>query len=396
MHYAGPLTLRNPLTRFDVPGDKRMFDAIVSDMMRNGGELAPSDHWNWNLGQGQDGEQQTQSSGYTDELFESKYSRLDMMLNPWVGVTGMKPLETSAVDKYENFLRAVDHLGLLAEDTMKQGLANGWRETDLGSVMDLNLIGAFLGTCSGRLSICEVGGGYGRLAEAVLGGIKNVHYVLIDAVPGSLMYAYLYLKAQLPDRRIGSYYNGDVYDSEFDCYILPAWYSTQLPDAVFDLSINIESMQEMAQHHADYYLGLFERITRPGGEIYLSNARDYVFKGEWKIPAAWETLYLNNTPRSWSADHPTHILRKGDGDFSVTRGMLEAAFQQQVKAWRQSQVIAEQQKHIADRDRICGELKAEVVRLETQMAMSVSGMTEPKMKDGFFTRIGRAIDRAAR
>ena len=183
---------------------------------------------------------------------------------------------------------------------------------------------------------------------------------MIDAVPGSLMYAYYYLTSQFPELKIGSFYAGDAYDSSYDCYILPSWQTSVLEDNFFDISINIETMQEMQQHHVDFYLKLFDRLTIFGGTVYLSNARDYVFKGAWNIPPHWQTFYFNNTPRSWSADHPTHILRKFDGDYSLERCAHESVFAQQIQAWNNTQLISEQILHIADRDRICGELQKKI------------------------------------
>jgi len=348
------LTFRNPDKRFEITGDRDQFDLIVQDMRNNGGNLVPSDHWNWNLG-----EKDKNYHEYTNELFDKKYSHLKKMLDPWVGVTGMKVLSEEAVNKYESFLRHIDHLHLLPPDIMTHGNLNGWRETDLGSILDLSLITIFsANTSRERLAICEVGGGYGRLAEVFLETHKKrVHYVMVDAVPGSLMYAYYYLKSQFPELNIGSYYAGDDYDSSYDCYILPSWRTCVLQEAFFDVCLNIESMQEMQQHHVDFYLELFDRLTVSGGEVYLSNARDYVFNGEWNIPSHWKTLYLNNTPRSWSADHPTHILRKNDGDYSLERCAHESAFRQQIAAFVSGQLIIVQMQHLADRDRICGELQ---------------------------------------
>jgi hypothetical protein len=360
-----PLTLNNPHNRFRLPGDKAMFNRIVVDMIEHGGKLAPSNHWNWNLGSAD----KEKLSGYSDEQFDEKYSELELMLNPWVGVTGMRPLNEESVTKYESYLRSIDHLGLLPADILSHGQANDWRETDLGSVLDVSLLSAFSPAQqrSHRLAVCEVGGGYGRLAEALVGILSDsMHYVLVDAVPGSLMYAYMYLKSQLPNHKVGSFYNGDPYSEEYDFYIMPAWQVQQLPASTFDICINVESMQEMEQHHVDHYLNLFDRLTVADGLIYISNARDYVFRGEWNIPSHWETRFLNNTPRSWSADHPTQILRKRIGDFSLERHVLEGVFKQQIAAWRNNQLINELNLHIADRDRICYELQQEIDRLNSE------------------------------
>ena len=148
------LLLRNPNTRFEIAGDKALFDLIVRDMGDNGGPLAPSDHWNWNLGESVRG-----FGGYTNELFEKKYNHLTKMLDPWVGITGMKALSEEAVKRYEGFLRPIDHMQLLPADILTHGKSNGWIETDLGSILDLSLITMFLADPqSGRLAICEIGG----------------------------------------------------------------------------------------------------------------------------------------------------------------------------------------------------------------------------------------------
>lgn len=369
MNIKKPYFLRNAFTRFEVMGDKAAFNRIVADMMENGGDLAPSDHWNWKLGN------QNSATSYTDELYEAKYSNLQLMLDPWIGVTGMRPIDATIVARYQSYLKAIDHLSILSDDILLQGQSNDWKETDLGSIMDINLITAALDfPRNERIFACEVGGGYGRLAEVFLGDLfDSVHYVLIDAVPGSLMYAYLYLKSQFPERKIGSYYHGDVYNENFDCYIMPAWYSHLLPNQAFNISINIESMQEMEQHHVDYYLALFDRATKQDGLIYLSNARDYVFRGNWNFPKHWDTIALHNTPRSWSPDHPTHIVRKRNGDFALKRQILEDAYKQQVLAWNQHQqtlalnnaIFAEYQKTIANQENLCREFQQTIADLKS-------------------------------
>lgn len=353
-----PFTFNNPHSRFDIDGDKSIFNRIVEDMKSNGGKLTPSDHWNQNLAQDH------YQSEYTDELYNSRYRQMQLMIEPWVGCTGMKPLSEEAVNKYELFLRDIDFLQLLPDDILSFGQLNGWRETDLGSIMDINLINIFR-ISTETLRICEVGGGYGRLAEIFLSQYTSgIHYVLVDAVPGSLMYAYLYLKSQFPDRHIGCYYNGDVYDNSFDCYIIPSWHSQVLPRCCFDICINIESMQEMEYPHVDFYLSMFDRLALPQGLIYLSNARDYVFKGIWNIPPHWETLYLSNTPRSWTPDHPTHIMCKQRGNYSNRRIALEGAFKGHIYAWKATTVIQELTQNIADRDRICGKRQQTIAEFQ--------------------------------
>jgi putative sugar O-methyltransferase len=299
-------------------------------MRSNGGILAPSNHWNWGCG-GVNGESQ-----YSNKLYQDKYSNLKQILDPWVGITGMKIVSDSAVKKYEGFLRSIDQFSTLPSDILEFGSKNGWLEADLGSIMDINLISIFSKVGQRKPPfVLEVGGGYGRLAEIFLERFqKDIHYVLIDSVPGSLMYSYLYLKNQFPELKIGSLYAGDKYCESYNCFILPSWRAKETIGNSFDICINIESMQEMLEEHVDYYLKLFEECSINGATIYLSNARDYIFKGDWNIPPNWRPLYLSNTPRSWSPNHPTQIFQKNiSGDFSADRLALEGAYQLQLLNW---------------------------------------------------------------
>lgn len=299
---------------FAIPADEAMLDRILADAEENGGDLVPNPHWT---------------------LSREQVRSLGAMLDPLIGPIGMQPVDANAVACYEPFLRGIDHLDLCAPDLLAQGRSRGWLKSDLGTLMDLNLTTAYLpNPAPSRLNVIEVGGGYGRLAEAFMClRPETVHYLLVDAVPGSLMYAYLYLRRMFPRRRIGSFYAGDAYDPEFDCYVMPAWHSPKLGDSQFDMAINVESMQEMDRHHIDYYLGLFDRVTVPSATIYISNARDYVYQGDWPFPDRWEVLFLHNTPRSWSRVHPTIAMRKGTADFSLERKAHEAAFALETGHW---------------------------------------------------------------
>jgi putative sugar O-methyltransferase len=300
--------------RFNIPADPDILEWIISDASNNGGSLAPGTHWH---------------------LDPDKVGSLSDMLDPLIGCVGMQPVDADAVACFEPFLRAVDHLGLCEPDLLAQARRLRWLKGDLGTVMDLNLLTAYLPDEMPRpLRICEVGGGFGRVAEAFLELCKEgIHYVLVDAVPASMMYAYQYLRRAFPERKIGSVYAGDTYDTSFDCFILPAWQSDALQDASFHLAVNIESMQEMEDHHIKHFMTMFDRVTTADATIYISNARDYVYRGAWTFPPSWEVLFQHNTPRSWTKDHPTIIMVKRPHDQSEARAVREAEFQAEMLDW---------------------------------------------------------------
>lgn len=132
---------------------------------------------------------------------------------------------------------------------------------------------------------------------------------MLDAVPGSLLFSYLYLRHQFPQKKIGYYYNGDPLDLEaYDLYICPSWHFERLNTYRYDIAINISSFQEMGQQHVDFYLSLFDACLQDKGLVFLCNSRNYVFQGAWNYPAHWNKLYMYNTPAAWTNVYPVELF----------------------------------------------------------------------------------------
>jgi len=267
----------------------------------------------------------------SDEVFQKEFSDLEQRMNGWVGDVNAKSIrDTSAhslMANYASFLGRHDLLGLWEANVEDPAIAGSLRVADLGSIMDLTFLHTYASDPNRKITtILEVGGGYGRLAEAAFNIFGNsIRYVLVDSVPVSLYYAKKYLECVCPNIRVGSYYDGDPFDlEEFDCYVIPAWYFDQLNKAKYDICINIESFQEMNQQHVDTYLQLFDRVSVAQGIVYIDNARDYIFRDNWIYPKHWQKLFCSNTPRSWTRDHPVEVFVKGASDFSAQNAMLDA------------------------------------------------------------------------
>lgn len=250
------------------------------------------------------------------DIYEIKYSSLRKMLDPWVGIIGMQKVTNETLSNYLFFIKSIDKLGILDTYVDKKNKlnSNGLKllNTDLGTLIDLNLITSFQKNKK-KLSIIEVGGGYGRLAEGFFSvfGSENIKYLLLDSVPASLLYCYKYLRNNFPKLKIGFYYNDDVFDMDnFDCYIMPSWHYIAKQSEKFDVCVNIQSMQEMNQSHVNYYLDLFNRVVRLDGIVYLSNEKDYIFNGKWNYPKSWNKYLYLRTPRSWTRNSPTEIFSK--------------------------------------------------------------------------------------
>ncbi len=312
---------------FDIPADRALFEKIVEDMSKNSGHFRPAPVWDIQR-DGQQGDEDSVSqsqpqemtpSGCPEETFQRYYSNMKQMLDPWIGCTGLQSISPEFVSLYLDFLKEIDLLnivptyfnpdGSLKEEARKLIL------TDLGSMIDVNLIDAFASPTK-SIKVIEVGGGYGRLAEALINIYdSNIKYCLVDAVPASILYSYQYLKKTFPNLRIGFYYNNDEFDlKRFDCFIVPAWHFEKMNNITYDIAVNIQSMQEMEQHHVDYYLNLFDKIVKKNGLIYLANEKNYIFQGKWNFPDNWEILLKHRSPRCFTRSSPLEMFRKTNSD----------------------------------------------------------------------------------
>ena len=235
------------------------------------------------------------------------------MLSYFVGAVGMRAPTRRLARQYSRFLQPIDVLGLLERDLVHVIQRDDLTAADLGSMMDVNLLRIAAGDLQteSTIRILDIGGGYGRLADAVLRTWDvPAHVTMADEIPISLTWAHSYLTARLEHRSISISLDGIV-DESSDVAIVPGWHRTRLPDQSFDLAVNIESFQEMPDSEIASWIQTVDRCLCPGGFILISNSRAYVNRSPWPIPESWNLVVSTETPRSWTPDHPTALYRKG-------------------------------------------------------------------------------------
>jgi hypothetical protein len=317
----------------ELKADYKDYLRLVEDMVHNGGPLISDPNWlradDRSEAPDTYDKKKALEFALSQEAFQEKFSKMKALMKAWIG--GTERPSRGAISKYRRFLERSDPLGLWQPNVEKSEDDIPLLQADLGTIMDLNLLYAFAASNERRVTrVLEVGGGYGRLAEAAFNIFgRSLKYVLVDAVPASLYYSRKYLSHVCPDARIKSFYDegGEDFDLEnLDIAIIPSWHFERLNRSCYDICVNIESMQEMNQEHVDYYLGLFQSVAADGATIYLSNARDYYFRGVFKIPKNWQRLFSGNTPRSWTPDHPTEIFRKTSDDYSIQNSAIDSAY----------------------------------------------------------------------
>lgn len=314
--------------------DRELLKKIVEDMRNNAGFLSPLNHWHLvEKNENTNALEVPESSvaDLYDQSMNAQYSSAEKMLDAWIGCTGMNSLSREELEQENDFIKNIDILEI-SKYMREQGFENfDYKIRDKDTVADINMIYASLEQTpdtGGSKLVLELGGGYGRIAESMMNVAEGIKYVMIDAVPGSLLYAYKYLKKMLPDKKIGFYYVDENFDlDQYDVYILPSWHFESKNIYKYDCCINIASMEEMGQEHVDYYLDLFDRVLVENGIAYIQNAHDYVFKGEWKFKNNWERVLMYNSPASWTEYFPTEIFRKGNKDYTGWNRCILAGYE---------------------------------------------------------------------
>ncbi len=298
------------------------YQAIVSEMLRGDEICHPSERWEVDSLFGKSPEKKA-SPAFTD------------MMPAWVGARAEVPVTREIFDEYAGFLETIDELGLLPAHFPNGAFTDdsGLLVCDLGSIIDLNLVVRHLAPgISPPVRILEVGGGYGRLAEAFINVFGDqVSYYLVDAVPLSVYYSQRYLEANLPGSRVIRVGEADGQNIDgAGCHLVPCWHLEKLARLQFDACINVASMQEMTDRQVDFYLELFDRQSKEGAVIYLSNSRDYVYQRDYHYPNSWELLQKLITPRSYSPDYPIEIFRKAGPDCGRDNAAVELPYRVEV------------------------------------------------------------------
>ncbi len=334
MQPSGRLIRQRIIDHRALHADTDLIAEIAADMRAHAGAYLPGASWltleAWETA----GAQEVSASAFAGTTISDKMANSEQLLPEWIGVQS-QPALGPPMERYAPFLTRHDPLDLWVHNIANSDIATTLMEADLGSILDLNLLYTFASDRS-PTRVLEVGGGYGRTAEAALNVFAgSVRWVMVDAVPASLVYARDYLRAACPDARIGFYYDDEGADIEnFDCYIAPAWHFQELNGSGrYDVCVNIESFQEMTQAAIDAYIGLFDRVAGEDAIFYLSNAHDYLFRGSWNYPLTWRRSFCSNTPRSWTHDHPTEIFVRAASANGAVNAAIEAAYRFNLQRW---------------------------------------------------------------
>lgn len=153
-----------------------------------------------------------------------------------------------------------------------------------------------------KITICELGAGYGRNAYVFVKAFPKGKYIIVD-IPPALYVSQHYLSSILNDKKIFYFRCFDNYseiEEEFQnsdiAFLLPHQ-AELLPDKSIDLFINISSLHEMRIEQIQAYFRLIDRLTC--GYFYTKqwlvsrNPVDDVTitPDDYPVPVNWKQLY---------------------------------------------------------------------------------------------------------
>jgi putative sugar O-methyltransferase len=161
----------------------------------------------------------------------------------------------------------------------------------------------FTAAKTSRVTLCEIGAGYGRSAFVFLKAFPNGKYIVID-IPPALYISQHYLSSIFPEKRVFSFrcferfseVDQEFHDSDI-AFLLPHQ-AAMLPRKSVDLFINISSLHEMKVDQINAYFQLIDRLTR--GFFYTKqwlvshNPADGITIGahDYPVPPDWQQLYF--------------------------------------------------------------------------------------------------------
>ena len=150
-----------------------------------------------------------------------------------------------------------------------------------------------------RVTFCELGAGYGRLADAVLTAMPNASYFIFD-LPESLLLSQHYLTTLHPEAKAALYPESSEVVGSPDAlrpyrllFALPQFMS-RLPPGTVDAFANIYSFMEMGREQIDEYFRSIDLLApkivylkqhKREVNIYdsaLNTSENYPIRADWK------------------------------------------------------------------------------------------------------------------
>ena len=177
-------------------------------------------------------------------------------------------------------------------------------------------------------NICEIGGGYGGLAEKIVSK-KNCKYILIDLPETNILSTY-YLYKNFPEKKFLVYsdiYNDEISKNEVDqndIIILPP--NVNFKEIKIELFINTRSMMEMKMSIINNYFQLINNHISEGGFFFNVNryikfrAGEPIFLKDYPYDQNWKLI---NSSKSFNQDWIHQLITQRKKNYETTEVKIE-------------------------------------------------------------------------
>jgi hypothetical protein len=231
---------------------------------------------------------------------------IESFIDDLVGVRGMAKPENHDLENYFNYFQNDANFRWNLKKIKAQTKKSSLILADLGTILDLLVIES-LYSKEAKISVLEIGGGYGRLA---LSALENRGYInqwnMIDIVPSSLALANSYLELNGHKSLFGVEYG----PSQDTIRLLQLSKLQMIQNESIDLFVNIESFQEMTQDWVNFWIEVINQKSKKGSYLYHSNSFNYKNNFQLDLGSSWELVRSIESPRHWTTEHRTEIWVK--------------------------------------------------------------------------------------
>lgn len=241
------------------------------------------------------------SKQFHSSLSFSSALNLHTLIDDLIGIRGMSRPTKEEIGDYIEYFNSQKCFRWNKRKLIKDFFLTESLLTDLGSLIDLSIIMSVCGMH--KLNVLEIGGGYGRLAQAIHSNTSIFsQWNMVDVIPSSLLLAHDYLRRN--DVPVGQCENSEY------VRLLQLRELNSIEDDSLDLAINIESFQEMTQDYVDFWLQVVDTKCKVGAAFYQSNSFAYKNKFQLSLKSNWILEHSYKIPRHWTESHRTEIWRK--------------------------------------------------------------------------------------
>lgn len=164
--------------------------------------------------------------------------------------------------------------------------------------------------------VCEIGGGVGGQAYAILSNSgRPITYILLD-IPEVLVLASYFLMAALPEKKFLLYGEGQLDSNkmvQYDIILMPNFVLPQLGDETVDLFFNQRSFSEMDSATVEEYLCQIERICRRYF-MHINHNTKFVWYDNGKETVNLPSIQVRPSPERFKKvyQHPWLFTRLSD------------------------------------------------------------------------------------